>query len=162
MNGTRLTEEPQRRLVTGKHFLRLLLAKAGLYSTAVVIGCGGIVCLAGALFIPILGTDSYAKRFHPDEITLMGFYCLSGLSGALFLGAMAAATTLVKKMNKMEPVSLLTCRNANHLPEAETLVRGSNLPLTIPETELLRAAGSGLETPATQLLRAGRDHFRNG
>ena len=151
-------EDPQKRLVGGKQYARALLAKAGLYSTATTIGCVGLVCLAGALYIPIMGQDSYAKLFHPDEATLMGFFCLSGLSGALFLGAMGATATLVKRAKTMEPVALLTHRKGAHLPEARTLVRASNLP----QTELLRAVEQTLDPPAEQLLRAGQDHNVNG
>ena len=151
-------EDPQKRLVDGKQYVRTQLTKAGLYSTATAIGCVGLVCLAGALFIPVMGQDSYAKLFHPDESTLMLFFCLSGLSGALFLGAMGATATLVKRAKTMEPVALLTHRNGVHLPEARTLIRASNLP----QTDLLRAAGQTSNPPADQLLRAGQDYSANG
>ncbi|HLK57424.1 MAG TPA: hypothetical protein VKU00_12715 [Chthonomonadaceae bacterium] len=53
----------------------------------------------------------------------------------------------------MEPI---TDHNAHLLPLMETLVRGSDLPPTEQQNELLRAVQQGQETPTEQLLRASQ------
>lgn len=147
------TEKPQKRLVGWKQYLMTLMEKGGLYSSAVVVGCSGLVCLLGALTIPILGPDSHSSRFHPDEPTLISLLFLSGLSGALSCGALWATTALFKKAKRIEPVTPITRHNTGYLAEAETLVRAADTPPT-DRQELLRAAGQGSATPATELLRA--------
>jgi len=76
---------------------------------------------------------------------------LGGISGFSFY----AGVTILRKVDSMQPVTLLTKQNAKYLPEVKTLVRGSDPPITAPQTELLRATTQEQETPAEQLLRAG-------
>ena len=62
--------------------------------------------------------------------------------------------SMFKKAQRIEPVALLKRQSVIPLPEAETLVRASELPPSHQQAELLRAAPQGSETPVAELLRA--------
>jgi len=62
---------------------------------------------------------------------------------------------LFKRAEKIEPVALITQHNSRNLPDIETLVRGSDPPLS-QSTTLLRAVQQGQETPQEELLRAAQ------
>jgi len=55
---------------------------------------------------------------------------------------------------EIEPVAPITRHNTGRLPEIETLVRPSDIPLSHQRAELLRATEPGQETPAEELLRS--------
>ena len=61
------------------------------------------------------------------------------------------------RAKRIKRVELITRHNTGRLPAAETLVRGSDRPSPAQQTELLRAAGQGLEAPPEQLLRATQE-----
>ena len=54
----------------------------------------------------------------------------------------------------LSSVELVTESGSHLLPLQDTLLRGSDLPPTGQQAELLRAAQAGLETPAEELLRS--------
>jgi hypothetical protein len=149
-------EQPRKRLVGIQKYLGTLIEKGGLYSFAVAFGCVGAAFMAVAMTIILAGLSSTA-RTNPVLILLGGgFFAVCSVLMIWY------ATTLFKDATQIEPVELITKETVKHLPEVETLVRGSDRPSTKAQSELLRAAGRGQETPAEQLLRATQENNAGG
>jgi len=154
-------QEPQKRLVGWKQYLRTVGTIFFGKSFAMAFRWGGLICFGFAVFTFALlggGSDINGGPIHNHLLPLL----IGSLSLGLFLGGMGVAQTLFKKVEKIEPVELLTKQNAKHLPEVETLVRGSESPAIEPQNELLRATGQGVETPPEQLLRAAKTTGQDG
>jgi len=146
-------QEPQKRLVGWKQYLRTAGAIVFGKSFALAFRWAGLACFGFSVFTFVLwggNSDINGGPIHNQLLPLM----IGSLSLGLFLGGMGIARTLFKRVEKIEPVELLTKHNAKHLPEVETLVRGSESPALAPQNELLRATEQGSETPPEQLLRA--------
>ena len=84
---------------------------------------------------------------------VMAIFMFGGLTGCSFL-VYVVATECFEYAKSMEPVAPISERNAHRAPLSETLVRGSDVPLTNQQGQLLRAAQRGVATPPEQLLRA--------
>lgn len=97
--------------------------------------------------------DIHARKIDHDA----PYVVAACLFGCLCLGGLAIATVLHEKVEKLEPVELITRRNTGDLPAVETLVRGSEQPPAEAQSELLRAARHGEETTPEQLLRAAQE-----
>lgn len=138
----------KRRLVHKQEYLDSQWAKGFGYSLSVTFGVGGLVFLVMAVAVTGLGLLHFSK---PDQTN---YTILSVFFGGFGLTAMWFGKILFRSANHIEPVVLITKHNANQLPDAETLVRGSDCPAVDQHAELLRAAQHGPQTPADQLLRA--------
>ena len=141
------TEKPKKRLVGWSQYLETQCAKGIGHSFGVVFESVGYCCVMGAI-------AAFASCVHGG---LFGF--LVGLIGGTFFGGLGAlalwASMVVScKAHNIGPVAPITKHNAKHLPEVETLVRGSDRPALDPATELLRPIRQGQHSPSEQLLRA--------
>jgi len=147
-----MIEEPPKRLVGWKQYLRT----HGAALTANVSGTVLVMCGMGIFLLSVLILFA--------SIWALWFSVLGGLMGLVSSVCVGAAgcfsihvgAGILRKVDNMEPVSLLTKHNAKYLPEVETLVRGSDQPPHDPQKELLRAGGQEPETPSEQLLRPGQ------
>ena len=97
----------------------------------------------------------------PFDPSLIAEVMASGMLGVFSFGALQFGLTLFREAKAVEPVAPITRHNTGHLPEVETLVRGSDRPATDRQTELLRAISPGMETPPEQLLRATQENRRD-
>jgi hypothetical protein len=140
------TEKPKKRLVGWTRYVMTLLDKGLGYSAATITVCGGLAFL-------LLSVICFWLAAHKEAagISLFGAGAVLGILG---MAGLSCGKSMLKNANKVEPVELITRRNAGKLPEAETLVRGSDQPATAEQAELLRAARQSPETPPEQLLRA--------
>jgi len=93
-----------------------------------------------------------------------GIACIfAGFSIGIVIGGIGvlgiwAARSFARIARHAAPVELLTKSSAKHLPEAETLVRGSDRPKTAEQIELLRAVRQSPASPPEQLLRATQEN----
>jgi hypothetical protein len=142
--------KPGKRLVGKLHYICIVGPRAVELSTAIAVGVGGGICLLAGL-IGIIG--GVLHIFAPS--TRADFIAFGVLLSLIGLRWVAGAKDSYKKAISHEPVAPITRHNIGLLSEADTLVRGSFLPLTDQQTELLRPASQGgHETPAAELLRA--------
>ncbi len=148
-----MSEEPQKRLVRMKEYVGVVAGKGILSSTAYVFLSGGVLLLVAGIPSAILGGLS-ALQGHLDGTSGL---VMGALLSALGFAGIYKSTKMFARIEKIEPVALLTKENAKHLPETETLVRASDLPPTHQQTELLRAVRDIAETPPEQLLRATQE-----
>ena len=144
------TEKPRRRLVGWMQYLMTLADKGVFYSFASAFLCGGIVLMLLAGWIIVA---SLINIFQGDYLGIVAGSIGVGIA-LVGLKVIRIAKNWIKEARQIAPVALLTKSNVKQLPEVETLVRGSDRPLTAPQDELLRAARQGQETPPEQLLRA--------
>jgi hypothetical protein len=142
------TEKPKKRLVSLSDYLDAFVKKATVcvlmgvcaYTAFVVFRFGGM--LLWEAFQPGAGF------FAPAMIALGTIVCTVGCV-AIWYGY-----HMFRSVKYAEKVTLITRHNTGDLPEVETLVRSSELPLTDQKAELLRAAKAGKETSPEELLRA--------
>jgi len=144
------TGKPRRRLVGWTQYLKTQADKGVFYSFASAFMCGGIALLFLAGMIVIL---SIINVFRGDFLGIVAGSIGVGMAW-VGLRMNRMAKNWIKEAQQIAPVALLTKSTAKQLPEVETLVRGSDRPLTDPQDELLRAAQQGQQTPPEQLLRA--------
>jgi len=145
-----------RRLVGWKQYLGNIAARVLGRSVAGALLMGGLLSFGFSIFAVVLvsgDADVNGHRFSSDLASryavgsaLLGGFCMLGLWGAKLL---------LKGVEKIEPVGLITRHNTGALPEFDTLVRSSDQPPAQQQAELLRAAQYGKEMPAEQLLRVG-------
>ncbi|MCW3098548.1 MAG: hypothetical protein JWL77_4166 [Chthonomonadaceae bacterium] len=146
MNG----EKPKKRLVGWTRYVMTLLDKGLGYSAATITVCGGLVFL-------LLSCTCFWLAAHKEAagISLFG-------AGAVFvilgMAGLSCGKSMLENANKVEPVELITRHNTGHLPEVETLVRGSDRPETAEQAELLRAVRQRPEAQPEQLLRATNEN----
>ena len=120
--------------------------KAGLIASATVLTGVG---LAGCAVTVVL------VFFSIIELWWEGFAL--GLMAALSATVMLLLANGCQKQGQLiEPVEPMTDQNAHLLPPQDTLVRGSHIPPTVHQAELLRAVQTSSEAPPEQLLRAGQ------
>ena len=144
------TEKPRRRLVGWTQYLKTQADKGVFYSFASAFMGGGIALL---LLAGIIILVSIIDVFQGDYLGIVAGSIGVGLAWT-GLQMNRIAKNWLREGQQIAPVALLTKSTAKQLPEVETLVRGSDRPLTDPQEELLRAAQQGQETPPEQLLRA--------
>ena len=158
-----MSGKPQKRLVSKGQYLWIMGMKTTLYVAAT-----GVVCLGLAgLVLNIYGSwDDVSRTAGSTDLETaipLGRFTPTDHIYFLVLGAILSVTCLAiiwlgksmfKKAQRVEPVALLKRQSVIPLPEAETLVRASDLPPSHQQDELLRAAPQGSETPAAELLRA--------
>ncbi|MCW3095799.1 MAG: hypothetical protein JWL77_1417 [Chthonomonadaceae bacterium] len=145
-----MSTDKSKRLVGWTQYLETQCSKLMGNSVGVVFEYVGYIFVMGAI-------GTLVSSFHGG---LFGF--LVGLIVGTSLGgigvlALWVSMVAVCEAEKIVPVALITKQNAKHLPEAETLIRGSDRPSTDQEAELLRAVLQGQETPPEQLLRAAQE-----
>jgi hypothetical protein len=146
-------EEPKKRLVFWKQYLHIMGTRTVMLSTAIAVGTVGIICLVSA------AVGFVVAVFHWSDTSVradcIGFGVLVGLIG---LRWMPYVKEMYNKAREIEPVAPITRHNTGHLPEVETLVRGSDRPVTAEQAELLRAVRQTPESPPEQLLRATQEN----
>ena len=145
------TEKPKKRLVGWAEYANILSTKGLRISVAYALGCIGLgfITVGIAALVGLLSTGfrgSIAGIFHELGTGIV--------LGGMGLWMIRIARLAFQGVRQAEPVALLTKTSAKGLPEVETLVRGSHLPATAEQVELLRAARHSVETPPEQLLRA--------
>ena len=148
------TPKPRKRLVGWKQYAWTTWAKGIGYSGTTFVTCCGVGFLVLGLILLWQGFP--IESAEGMSIVMGGVGCCIGSLLTLWY-----ATTLFKDAQQIEPVELITKHNVKDLPEVETLVRASDLPHSLPQAELLRAAAQGSETPAEELLRATHGNRRN-
>jgi len=115
---------------------------------------GGITCIF--VGVSSIGPTSIAHGGMLSGGIAMGVGIVIGGIGVLGIWA---ARSFARIARHAAPVELLTKSSAKHLPEAETLVRGSDRPKTAEQIELLRAVRqSPASSPPEQLLRATQEN----
>jgi hypothetical protein len=144
-----MSENPQKRLVSMGQYLHITLTKHGIYTL------GSVIRLTGFLVLPLLYTPPALPFFTAlfRDNSLLRWAVLP-----IYVGFIYTSFTIADKVQnaakKIETVAPITRHNTGDLPIVETLVRASNLPPSIQQAELLRAAQYGKDTPAEELLRA--------
>jgi len=144
-------EKPRARLVNKHQYLENRLEKGSLFTFASAFAGGSGICLLISLFLLYMGLPPW--RNDPGNMGIELFFAVC-FFGVLCFGTGWIASKLFKAAAAVEKVAPLTRYNTGELPAAETLVRPSERPITLCQTELLRAAGQGAETASEQLLRA--------
>jgi hypothetical protein len=146
-----MSEKPQKRLVSKRRYACMVVSRTTL------LVCSVLFALEGArdVFGIVKSIGTLAGQGLNFNFPLVLLLCVATLipPGMIFV-----AFCLWKKERTIErvaPITKLTIGVA--LPEAETLVRASDLPPSHQQTELLRATQYGKETPAEELLRASTD-----
>ncbi len=138
----------RKRLVGKKKYIRTAGQRIFLKLSAYTVSCIGVVCL---VMSACLLWDDALNIPLPPALTDRAWFIPFGIFGATSL---CFTRVLFKRVEQIRPVALITKHTAKRLPEVETLVRGSDLPSSSSQAELLRAAGKGAETPSEHLLRA--------
>jgi hypothetical protein len=144
----------QTHLVSRSRYVGSLLERGGIYSFAFVVGCSAVALLLLALAMFLFGIFPIIDTFDKGERVLM--LGLGAFSSVLCVGATRFALALQKAARQLPPVAPITRHNTGKLPEVETLVRGSERPVSSAQTELLRATYQEANTPSEQLLRAAQ------
>ncbi len=166
-----MSEKPGKRLVIHSNAHRdrtppvpTRLVSKGQYLKT--LGEKGVTHVAGAFF-GLLGVSFFLISlfslygcFSSGSFSKV-FIFIAVVSLILSLGAFCGCKSFFTSAQEIETVAPITRHNTGHLPEAETLVRASNLPPSHQQAELLRAAQTGQETPAEELLRATQGNRDN-
>ena len=149
-------DKPPKRLVGWKQYVRNIAARIlGRFVAGALLGAG-LSSFGFAIFVLALLGGNADVNAHPIPDGLFPRYLIGGgLLGGLCMLGLWSAKVLLKRVEKIEPIGLITRQNTGNLPEVETLVRSSDQPDVDQQTELLRAAQYGKETPDEELLRAG-------
>jgi hypothetical protein len=157
-----MSEKLKKRLVGKEEYVMKLLDKGSSHALAIIIVGSGCAFLFGILqVIRSVANLAAEVRMQPSipsgiDTTLVISAC--SLLSVLCVGAIWYGVRLFKSAEKKESVALITRHNTGSLPEVETLVRGSDLPPSQQQAELLRAVKSGQETSPEELLRATEAH----
>ena len=158
-----MSEKPQKRLVSKGQYLQIMAKKIALYSLAAVLAFYGALISLTNIYATVHDAFYTCCQDEPESAIPLGAFTPSqhvyflGLGVFLFLLSTALfwfGHSLFTKARKIEPVALIRQHNTGHLPEVETLVRGSEEPPVAQSDILLRAATSAKETPPEQLLRS--------
>ena len=148
------TENRKKRLVGWTKYAETAGEKGITYSFSGAFGCGGVLLLLVA--VGYIMESLFKLDIGHIQDGIWGLVTGSIVGGFGLLGTWAARY-LFREAREIAPVALLTKSSAKHLPEVETLVRGSARPTTAERAELLRAAQYGKKTPPEELLRASRE-----
>lgn len=147
-------KKPPKRLVGWKQYVGNMVERILGRSAAGALLAAGLLSFGFfVFFLWVCGGRSqhpigFAQRY------LFGSGILAGLCLLGFPLGLWSAKVLLKRVEKIEPVGLLTRQNTGNLPEVETLVRSSDQPPNDQQAELLRAARNGAETSSGELRRA--------
>ena len=147
--------KPEKRLVSKGQHVQVMRGVIARYL------CGTLLLLAGGMALLFTVCMLFlCVAFFPDQtMTVSGTVsnlCLIALLGGtptalLLWGGKRTNAHAGRIAASIEPI---TDQNIHLLPAQETLLRGSDLPPTVQQTELLRATQVGQETPKEELLRA--------
>ena len=142
-----MTEKRRRRkrLVGAREYAKTSVDQVAAYSGSIAVICLGIALLGLSLVMIRDGSDGYG-----DPFACFG----GGVFSVCSLATLWYGKNLFHAATKIRPVVLITKHNAKYLPEVETLVRGSGLPPSYQQAELLRIVQTGQETSPEELLRA--------
>ncbi len=135
-----MSEKPRKRLMNKSEYVRTKCAALIAYSV-------GAVLMIGGFFLPF----TLLLKLGPWIVIMFPIMLVAGGLGYF---AVKAGASIIRSTENREPIALITRHNTRHLSEVETLVRGSDLPPSHQQAELLRAAKPGQETPTEELLRA--------
>jgi hypothetical protein len=140
-----MSEKPQKRLVSKGQYAWSMTGRALLLSMCILFSLFGVYSLV------VTGWTLYTNVSVFD----VGLLCLTFMNLLFTGGSFFFACCLWEGERGVERVVPITKRTTGTLPpEAETLVRASDLPPSDQQAELLRAAQFGKETSAEELLRA--------
>jgi len=137
-----VTQTPQKQIVSWKQYLETVCATWTGHFVGLVLILLGILLLLLAI----------SALVSIPQLGIFGLL-IGAIVGMAGIGSLWIATTVLDKTEQILPVTLISRHNASLLPEAETLVRASTPPLSLPQTELLRSAKQASNTPAAELMR---------
>ena len=145
--------KPEKRLVSKRQYVRPKMKKRALWLLTVI--CLAIILLMGAFLYVHLKEGLTNAWLLILGFTLVLTLCTAGLVEKVLTGY---PRPFSQEGNPVDP-NPTSGHNAHLLPVEDTLLRGSDLPPTIQQAELLRATHAGQETQQEQLLRAvtGKD-----
>jgi hypothetical protein len=147
-------DKPQTRLVGWDVYLRTTCKRTILSVSACGLGCFGV----SILLVTVVGVVRFGAFRQDLKQSLVSFCIAIGMYCGAGIGLLRWAKALSRKAKNIELVAPITRHNTGHLPEVETLVRGSDRPATAEQAELLRAVRQSPETPPEQLLRAAQEN----
>jgi hypothetical protein len=146
-------EEPKKRLVFWKQYLHIMGTRTAMLSYAIAVGTVAVTCLVAAAVGFVIAV------FHwPDTSIRADCIAFGVLVGIIGLRWLSGVKDMYNRACAIEPVAPITRHNTGHLPEVETLVRGSDRPETAEQAELLRAVRQSPASPPEQLLRATNEN----
>lgn len=135
-----MSEKREKRLVGWKQYVQTKCAALIAYSVGIVLMIGGFL-LPLALLIDMGGW------------IIIAFPIILAAAGLGYL-AVKAGVSIIRFTENRALIAPITRYNTAGLPETETLVRPSDLPLSHQQAELLRGvAPPSSETPPEELLR---------
>lgn len=149
---TEKVEQPKKRLVPAREYVRQKARRATSYSIATICSVAG---LAGIVITFLVGMISLSVVLSYDTSLVLPLIVIMIGVMLSFWGVYALGLGVAKKADTMEDVELLTPGKADLLPSIETLVRASTEPTQEQGKVLLRAAINSEDTPQEQLLRPG-------
>ena len=146
--------KPQKQLVSKRQYVGIVGERLSLY----VFGGLQLACgLAGVSLLSwLLWQASHSGALSDTSREAVIVFSLA--IGVTSLLLVVSSRSLLKKANKIDPVTLITTRTAHLLPSEEVLVRASDLPPAQQQSELLRATHMSPETPAEELLRSSNEN----
>ena len=147
------TEQPRQRLVSRSRYLANVSKKIGTRTLS------GILWSSGMLFIGLTLVElGYCAGLFGNgsraDVLVMTVICLCTSSAAVSCFQNSADQR--RKSCAIEAGEPITRHNVHLLPPEESLVRGSDRPVTDPQTVLLRAARPGPAMQTDQLLRVAQ------
>ncbi|MCW3097331.1 MAG: hypothetical protein JWL77_2949 [Chthonomonadaceae bacterium] len=147
-----VTDKTRKRPVEWSRYLRTKLVQ--------YLGCMGIIFVGvRGVALLIAGVALIWNSFLlPDPVLRVVALVFGVLLLVIAVASITQAGIHYRNLMQMEQVALLTKNNVEDLPEVETLVRGSDRPETVEQTELLRATRKSPEAPPEQLLRATNEN----
>ena len=142
------TTKPQKQLVSKEQYVRHIGKNLTLTGVSVLALAVGIPCLL-ICFCWGIGLFLQALEGHVPSDAWYWYLGLLMVTG----GLMKIGLRTKKAVESSEAIVIVTHRNVHQLRDEDSLVRGSDLPPTEQQAELLRAVQTGQETPSEELLR---------
>ena len=140
--------KPPRRLVSKRQYVQHLGKRFALGGVSVLAITIGMVCAMVSLTCVLIVLAKPSSLIDTKVCLLL----LASVPASCIFLTIGFLTK--QNVESSQPLIPLTDRNAHLLPVEETLVRGSDLPPTIQQAELLRATQAGQEIAPEELLRA--------
>ena len=140
-----MSEKPEKRLVSKGQYVRVMGKRLGFGGVSVLFLALGFICILSSLLC-VCGVIFVHNKME-YLLALLAFIAAS----VPLLTVGFRTKDLVEASQSIAPI---TDKNAHLLPLHDTLVRGSDLPPTVQQSELLRATQAGQETPQEELMRA--------
>lgn len=146
--------KPQKRFVSKKeyqHVMRAVCVRRILGLLLLLLGATGMIITVLRLFPPACSPDG--DWLVKDRCnTILTASVLIGIPSVIFL---KSARRVKERADQIVSTTIpLSDHNDLQLSLRQTLLRGSDVPPTVQQAELLRAIQAGQETPQEQLLRA--------